>query len=525
MEFNIEIKLKNLEERKKLIDIELEKLNQQLIKTTDFSQIDTINNKIIEYINVQNNLNNQIKEGKKKIVKVEVQNNTNKTLNLTSDEIEVARNARKRKIIKQISLEEQLVVLKDKLDLFSIRYSKTPKDSIKNRIDEINASIEKIEEELKSQNGRKNKELKKTTSEEVKTFDFFRETEISNFTNEKSNSVIIRFDPNRSVKEENKVTLFENLKINFDGSKGEYEIIWKENGENKRKSHIIDKKYLNETNENTQNLLSKYGSGKDLNVIVFLKDFDLENKTDLLDKYMNHEIGVTYNLRKFSSINFLNKNEKKIFWKNIKNLEKIENKGKNIVIKNSIFDRKKIVSAAAMVGISVAVGLGVKSNTSKGDKKEEILEVNNMVIENSSLNDLNSDNYAVLVDKIADKFFLEENTFRAEMQKEIASESNIINQEKIVAESQLENNGLKIGSVVHLDNINLYKSSDATSSIGNTSNLSDNTFKISKIAIIDASGNIDVYNNLYESIEEFIGKYGESNKLNGNYDVTKEFNV
>ena len=162
MEFNIEIKLKNLEERKKLIDIELEKLNQQLIKTTDFSQIDTINNKIIEYINVQNNLNNQIKEGKKKIVKVEVQNNTNKTLNLTSDEIEVARNARKRKIIKQISLEEQLVVLKDKLDLFSIRYSKTPKDSIKNRIDEINASIEKIEEELKSQNGRKNKELKKT---------------------------------------------------------------------------------------------------------------------------------------------------------------------------------------------------------------------------------------------------------------------------------------------------------------------------------------------------------------------------
>ena len=549
MEFNIEIKLKNLEERKKLIDIELEKLNQQLIKTTDFSQIDTINNKIIEYINVQNNLNNQIKEGKKKIVKVEVQNNTNKTLNLTSDEIEVARNARKRKIIKQISLEEQLVVLKDKLDLFSIRYSKTPKDSIKNRIDEINASIEKIEEELKSQNGRKNKELKKTTSEEVKTFDFFRETEISNFTNEKSNSVIIRFDPNRSVKEENKVTLFENLKINFDGSKGEYEIIWKENGENKRKSHIIDKKYLNETNENTQNLLSKYGSGKDLNVIVFLKDFDLENKTDLLDKYMNHEIGVTYNLRKFSSINFLNKNEKKIFWKNIKNLEKIENKGKNIVIKNSIFDRKKIVSAAAMVGISVAVGLGVKSTTSKGDKKEEILEVNNMVIENSSLNDLNSDNYAVLVDKIADKFFLEENTFRAEMQKEIASESNIINQEKIVAESQLENNGLKIGSVVHLDNINLYKSSDATSSIGNTSNLSDNTFKISKIAIIDASGNIDVYNNLYESIEEFIGKYGESNKymalindvngdaigwidaieisnkLNGNYDVTKEFNV
>ena len=168
----------------------------------------------------------------------------------------------------------------------------------------------------------------------------------------KKSSIVVKMDSNR--KNENKITIFENLKINFDGSKGIYEITWRELGDYKFRTFDLDKNLISES------------SDRDLNLELFLKEFDNEYQTDLYESYLNNEICVTYDVSHLSKT--LNKKERKIFKKNINNYRK--NNYNNEVI-SRIFDTKKIAAAAAMVGLTLATLLSGRPSEAKANRNDE----------------------------------------------------------------------------------------------------------------------------------------------------------
>ena len=247
------------------------------------------------------------------------------------------------------------------------------------------------------------------------------------------------------------------------------------------------------------------------NIIKLLKDFDMENSTNLYNRYMENKMSVEYN---FDKTNVKNYNEKLI--KKVKEIAKRENKTfDNVtVIDNSRkFKFRKGLVVAAAVGLAVLGSFGLKKIKKNADTSASTINntVQESVIENTE----------EVTESTTEKVTEETKIEKEEVVVTTSINDDVIEEEK---EEIKEDNSLKIGDTYSFESTDLYYASTDETPRGNTKYINGNyEYKATMISVVyknqvmelvyQDSINLDELNKICKE------KYGDDVKISVNFDL------
>lgn len=264
--------------------------------------------------------------------------------------------------------------------------------------------------------------------------------------------------------------------------------------------------------------ISEQNTVYNFNIIKLLKDFDMENNTNLYNRYMENKMSVEYN---FDKTNVKNYNEKLI--KKVKEIAKRENKAfDNVtVIDNSRkFKFRKGLVVAAAVGLAVLGSFGLRKIKKTADTSASTINntVQESVIENTE----------EVTESTTEKVTEETKIEKEEVVVTTSINDDVIDEEK---EEIKEDNSLKIGDTYSFESTDLYYASTDEIPRGNTKYINGNyEYKATMISVVyknqvmelvyQDSINLDELNKICKE------KYGDDVKISVNFDlVDTEGNV
>lgn len=265
----------------------------------------------------------------------------------------------------------------------------------------------------------------------------------------------------------------------------------------------------------------------DFNIIKWLKDIDKNNNTNFYDYYMNHKIPVFYDFEATRKNRPKNSKKTRLSNANIKKLKTIVNREKadreftNITSKD--VKKKKFGVIAATVGLAAMTLLGAFGFS----KTKKVLEDRNVAtvstVDDAGVTDAGYEDIELsettMINTNVDSIELEEKTEETEETIDFVVEPE-------VEENDSEEEGLKVGDIIKLNNDDLYYTSFDSSPRGNTSYLESDKGKVGLIAIVYKGDVLEVIDDNSVSTsdleKEFKAKYGDDIKVSVNVDLVDD---
>lgn len=283
------------------------------------------------------------------------------------------------------------------------------------------------------------------------------------------------------------------IKIEFDASIGVYRLYLPYN--DIPELHVFSCELLGNNSQYVKDLKGKYpdilNSGLDFNIVKMLGEFDEKYSTDLQEKYINNNFmgKIIYDFRKFSNIDkeFINSKQKK----QIKNMAKNYKKEHENCTVITNFNKK----AAIMLGVGIGVATaGITSMDTKkynpNDNKqtmaiestiEEDLEKTDKLPKITEEDLEKTDKLPNIEDNNKKYYDLDGNEISKEKYDKLWNEIDN-NPVDVELEDKYTYEPIKVGSIIQLENIDLYYRASDPKPVGNIEKLNCASYKVNAMS-------------------------------------------